>query len=85
MDLVSFLIMTVIALIIGVVADDVSPVSMPGGLLGAIFAGFIGAWAGQELLGTWGPTLAGFSLIPSLIGAILVVILAGLLAKVLDR
>ncbi|NMV49345.1 GlsB/YeaQ/YmgE family stress response membrane protein, partial [Limosilactobacillus reuteri] len=33
----------------------------------------IGAWIGQGLLGTWGPSLAGMAIIPSIIGAIVVV------------
>ncbi|WP_143875145.1 GlsB/YeaQ/YmgE family stress response membrane protein, partial [Oenococcus oeni] len=28
---------------------------------------------GESLLGTWGPTLAGIAIIPSLIGAVIVV------------
>ncbi|MGT2660104.1 GlsB/YeaQ/YmgE family stress response membrane protein, partial [Streptococcus urinalis] len=29
---------------------------------------------GQALLGTWGPSLAGMALIPSIIGAVIVVL-----------
>ncbi|HEO5437347.1 GlsB/YeaQ/YmgE family stress response membrane protein, partial [Streptococcus agalactiae] len=31
-------------------------------------------FVGQSLLGTWGPKLAGMALIPSIVGAIIVVI-----------
>ncbi len=39
-----------------------------------ILAGLVGSFVGQSLLGTWGPKLAGMALIPSIVGAIIVVI-----------
>ena len=33
----------------------------------------IGSSVGQSLFGTWGPSLAGMSLIPSVLGAVIVV------------
>lgn len=81
MDLVSFFLTTIMAFIIGTVADKLSPVSMPGDWAGALVAGFIGGWIGPYLFGTWGPAIAGFSLIPALIGAFIVVIIAGMIAK----
>ncbi|WP_152993783.1 GlsB/YeaQ/YmgE family stress response membrane protein, partial [Lactococcus lactis] len=36
-------------------------------------AGLVGSFVGQALLGTWGPSLAGMALIPSIVGAVLVV------------
>ncbi|MDR4399605.1 GlsB/YeaQ/YmgE family stress response membrane protein, partial [Bacillus atrophaeus] len=44
-------------------------------------AGLIGAWIGHGLLGTWGPSLAGFAIIPAVIGAAIVVFLVSLLAR----
>ena len=35
--------------------------------------GSIGSSVGQALFGTWGPSLAGMSLIPSIAGAVIVV------------
>lgn len=35
--------------------------------------GLVGSAIGQALLGSWGPQLAGMALIPSIIGAIIVV------------
>ena len=84
MSVVSFLLTVIIAMIIGIVADKLSPVKMPGSWAGAIVAGFIGAWVGELLFGAWGPILVGFSLIPALIGAFIVVIVAGTIAKLFD-
>lgn len=81
MSLLAFILSVIIAMAIGVVADKLSPFDMPGGWAGAIIAGFVGAWLGNGLFGTWGPIVAGFSLVPALIGAIIVVIIIGALAK----
>jgi uncharacterized membrane protein YeaQ/YmgE (transglycosylase-associated protein family) len=48
------------------------------GWIANIVAGLIGAWIGQGLLGTWGPSLAGMALIPSIIGAIILVLIVSL-------
>ncbi|AEJ23078.1 transglycosylase associated protein [Weissella koreensis KACC 15510] len=45
------------------------------GWISNIVAGLIGSWLGETLLGSWGPHLAGMALFPSIIGAVIVVIL----------
>ncbi|MCY8111028.1 GlsB/YeaQ/YmgE family stress response membrane protein, partial [Bacillus spizizenii] len=50
-------------------------------IIGSMIAGLIGAWIGHGLLGTWGPNLAGFAIIPAVIGAAIVVFLVSLLAR----
>ncbi len=84
MDILTFLLTAVVALVIGTVADKLSPFSMPGDWAGAIIAGFIGAWLGPILFGTFGPVVVGFALVPALLGAIIVVIVAGVIAKIFD-
>lgn len=81
MDIIAFILSAMIALVIGTVADMLSPFGMPGRWAGAIVAGFVGNWIGTLLFGNWGPMLAGFSLVPALIGAIIVAIVAGSIAK----
>lgn len=82
MSITTLLLTVIMSFIIGTVADKISPFDMPGGWVGATVAGFIGAWIGPLLFGAWGPILAGFALVPSLIGAMLVVIVVGLVAKI---
>ena len=43
-----------------------------GGFIGFV-AGLIGSFVGQRLFGTWGPALAGKALIPSILGAVIVI------------
>jgi uncharacterized membrane protein YeaQ/YmgE (transglycosylase-associated protein family) len=49
--------------------------NVPGGIIGNIVAGLIGAWLGTLFLGTWGPIVADFALIPAILGAIVVVLI----------
>ena len=43
------------------------------GIIANIVAGLVGSSVGQALFGTWGPTLAGMALVPSILGAVIVV------------
>jgi len=41
------------------------------GCFGKMFLGWIGAFLGQMLFGTWGPILADTAIIPSVLGAMI--------------
>ena len=43
------------------------------GWIANIIAGLVGSSVGQALLWSWGPSLAGMALIPSILGAVIVV------------
>ncbi|MFG6115836.1 GlsB/YeaQ/YmgE family stress response membrane protein [Halobacillus sp. MO56] len=59
--------------LIGWLAGAIIGRDMPLGIIGNIIAGIVGAWIGGELLGSWGPSLAGIAILPALIGAIIFV------------
>ena len=63
----------IVGAIIGAIAGAITNRSMPFSWIGNIIGGIVGAWVGQSLLGEWGPQLAGMAIIPSIIGAIIVV------------
>ena len=44
------------------------------GWIANIIAGLVGSSVGQALFGSWGPSLAGMALIPSILGAVIVVV-----------
>lgn len=58
---------------------------IPGGIIGNIIAGLIGAWLGSILLGSWGPEIGGFIVIPTLIGAIIFVLIVSFILKTLKK
>ncbi|MBO2708158.1 GlsB/YeaQ/YmgE family stress response membrane protein [Lactiplantibacillus plantarum] len=61
--------------VIGALAGAITSHDVPMGIIGNIIAGLVGAWIGQALLGTWGPSLAGMALVPSILGAIILVLI----------
>ncbi|AWQ15141.1 GlsB/YeaQ/YmgE family stress response membrane protein [Bacillus velezensis] len=77
----SFIVSLIVAIIIGWIGSLFVKGSMPGGIIGSMIAGLIGAWIGHGLLGTWGPHLAGFAIIPAIIGAAIVVFLFSLIVR----
>ena len=58
---------------IGFIAGAITKKGGAMGIIANIVAGLIGSSVGQSLFGTWGPRLAGMALIPSIIGAVIVV------------
>jgi uncharacterized membrane protein YeaQ/YmgE (transglycosylase-associated protein family) len=79
----SIIIIIIVAMVIGSIGDAIAGGSMPGGFIGAVIAGFAGAWLGTYVLGVWGPVIAGFAIIPAIIGAALFVFIIGLLGRLL--
>jgi len=75
--------MLIVGGLIGWFAGVLIGKDVPGGIFGNIVVGAIGSWLGTYLLGEFGPSIAGFYLLPSLIGAIIFVTIIGLIAKMI--
>ncbi|MCL6573512.1 MAG: GlsB/YeaQ/YmgE family stress response membrane protein [Bacillus sp. (in: Bacteria)] len=73
--------MLIVGGVIGWLAGLISGRGMPGGIIGNIIAGFIGAWLGTFFLGSWGPVIGGFNIVPALIGAIALVFVLSLVFR----
>lgn len=72
--MISFIWSLIIGALIGLVAGAITKKGGSMGWIANILAGIAGSWVGQALFGAWGPSLAGMALIPSIIGAVIVVI-----------
>lgn len=59
--------------LIGGLADMAVPGKLPYGVLGAAIAGIVGGWVGSTLLPNLGPAMFGIELIPTFLGAVVVV------------
>jgi uncharacterized membrane protein YeaQ/YmgE (transglycosylase-associated protein family) len=77
--MVGFLILLVVAAIVGAIGEMIAGGKVPGGWLGSIFAGLVGAWLGGKLLHV-GPTIGGIDIISAIIGAALFVFLIRLVS-----
>ena len=64
----------IVGAIIGAIAGAITNRGESMGWISNIIAGLVGSAIGQALLGQWGPSLAGMALIPSIIGAVILVL-----------
>lgn len=62
----------IVGVLIGAVAGAITNREYMG-CFTKMFAGLVGSFVGQTLFGYWGPSLAGMALIPSILGAIIVI------------
>lgn len=77
--------MLIIGAVIGAIGGAITSKGASMGWIANIAAGLVGSWLGESLLGSWGPSLAGMALIPSILGAMLVVIVVSwLVARTTD-
>ena len=62
--------------VIGVIAGAITSRDLPAGWIGNVVAGLVGSWLGGSIFGDFGPQVAGMALIPSILGAVILVLLA---------
>src|SRR2546423_5426125 len=67
--------------LVGWLADLAVPGQLPYGWLGAVVAGLLGGWLGALVLGSFGPALFGVQVLPTFIGAVVLVAAVELLGK----
>jgi len=77
----SFLWMLIVGGIIGWLAGLIMGRDIPGGVIGNIIAGILGSWLGGMIFGNFGPEMGGFYVLPSLIGAILLIFIVSLILR----
>lgn len=75
----------VMAVIIGIIGNALAGNEMPGGIIGAAIAGFVGAWLGALVFGNFGPTIGDFAIIPAILGTAIFVFLLGLVSRLFRR
>lgn len=61
--------------VIGLIAGAITGKSKSMGWIANILAGLIGSSLGEALLGNWGPQVAGMAIVPSILGAVILVII----------
>jgi uncharacterized membrane protein YeaQ/YmgE (transglycosylase-associated protein family) len=81
MDPLDILILLIVAAIAGACGELIAGGKVPGGWIGSIIAGLVGAWIGG-LLVHFGPVIGHIQIIPAIIGAALFVLILRLLTGV---
>ena len=67
MTLVGLIVLLIVAFVVGALGGLIGGAKVPGGFLGSIVVGFIGAWIGGALL-HFGPVVGGIQIIPAIVG-----------------
>ncbi|MGV3721953.1 MAG: GlsB/YeaQ/YmgE family stress response membrane protein [Actinomycetota bacterium] len=78
MDLLGLLVLLIVAAVVGALGEMIGGVKVPGGWIGSILAGLIGAWIGSAIF-HFGPVIGGIQILPAIVGAILFVLVLRLL------
>jgi uncharacterized membrane protein YeaQ/YmgE (transglycosylase-associated protein family) len=85
MSILSFILFLLIAATCAYIAERLVPNTVPGGLITSAIVGIIGAWVGGCLIGSFGPSLAGVSLIPCILGSAVLVFVLSLVSRTLRK
>lgn len=72
-SIMGFIWPSIVGGLIGLIAGAITKKGSLPGWIANIIAGLVGSSVGQALFGSWGPSLAGMALIPSILGAVIVV------------
>jgi uncharacterized membrane protein YeaQ/YmgE (transglycosylase-associated protein family) len=59
--------------VIGAIAGAITSKGKSMGWIANILAGLVGSSLGQAIFGSWGPSVADMALIPSILGAVILV------------
>ena len=71
--------------VIGLIAGALTGRGESMGWIANILAGLIGSSIGQALLGSWGPQVAGMAIVPSILGAIILVLIVSFVLGMTNR
>lgn len=74
----------IVGAVIGSFAGYLTKKSIPMGFLGNVIAGLIGSSLGESLLGDWGPRMAGMALAPSILGAVILIVVTSFVLSKLN-
>lgn len=71
--------------VIGLIAGALTGRGQSMSWIANILAGLIGSSIGQALLGSWGPQVAGMAIVPSILGAIILVLIVSFVLGMTNR
>ena len=71
--------------IIGLIAGAITHRGGSMGVISNIIAGLVGSSLGEAILGSWGPQVAGMAIVPSIIGAVVLVLIVSWIIGMSNR
>ncbi|HOQ36223.1 MAG TPA: transglycosylase [Acetivibrio sp.] len=82
-----FIITVLIAVLVGLLGNAVSPVKIPGDAWGAYLVALVGAWIGAYMpfFNAFGPKVMEIALVPTFLGAIIATMFFAVISKVVQQ
>ncbi|KAA8808652.1 GlsB/YeaQ/YmgE family stress response membrane protein [Lactobacillus crispatus] len=75
----------IVGAIIGLIAGFITGKGGSMGFLANLIAGLVGSTLGQAIFGSWGPQMAGMAIVPSILGAVILVLVVSFVLGMLRR
>lgn len=71
--------------VIGLIAGAITGRGQSMGWIANVLAGLVGSSLGQALFGAWGPQVAEMAIVPSILGAVILVLVVSFVLGMLNR
>lgn len=83
--MLSWIWVLIVGAIIGLIAGFITGKGGSMGFLANLIAGLVGSTLGQAIFGSWGPQMAGMAIVPSILGAVILVLVVSFVLGMLKR
>ena len=83
--MLSWIWVLIVGAIIGLIAGFITGKGGSMGFLANLIAGLVGSTLGQAIFGSWGPQMAGMAIVPSILGAVILVLVVSFVLGMLIR
>ncbi|KAA8780404.1 GlsB/YeaQ/YmgE family stress response membrane protein [Lactobacillus crispatus] len=83
--MLSWIWVLIVGAIIGLIAGFITGRGGSMGFIANLIAGLVGSTLGQAIFGSWGPQMAGMAIVPSILGAVILVLVVSFVLGMLRR
>lgn len=83
--MLSWIWVLIVGAIIGLIAGFITGKGGSMGFIASLIAGLVGSTLGQAIFGSWGPQMAGMAIVPSILGAVILVLVVSFVLGMLRR
>lgn len=83
--MLSWIWVLIVGAIIGLIAGFITGKGGSMGFIANLIAGLVGSTLGQAIFGSWGPQMAGMAIVPSILGAVILVLVVSFVLRMLRR
>ncbi|MGK4036841.1 GlsB/YeaQ/YmgE family stress response membrane protein [Lactobacillus crispatus] len=83
--MLSWIWVLIVGAIIGLIAGFITGRGGSMGFIANLIAGLVGSTLGQAIFGSWGPQMAGMAIVPSILGAVILVLVVSFVLGMLRK